>query len=144
MIYLKADTAVEVAVGPIVAVGDAFTPVTTLVGADADEYELLKYNGATAITATTVAGTLAAITGADGYYTLDLSVTDTNTEGPLVLLINDDSLILPFRQDFMVVNANVYDSLFAAAATDYLNINVEEINEVPVIGAGAAGNKWRA
>ena len=120
MLYLKADTITEVTIGPAVAVGDGFTPVASLVGSTADEFEIITH-GAT--TTTTIAGTLAAITGADGYYALDLSASDTNTEGRLVLLINDDSLILPIRHEFMVVNANVYDSLFAAAATDYLDVN---------------------
>lgn len=120
MLYLKADTAVEVVVGPAVAVGDGFTPVTTLSVAAADEAELLKYNGASLVSATSISGTLSAISGADGYYSLDLSTSDTNTEGFLVLAINDDSLILPIRHEFMVVNAVVYDSLFAADGTDYL------------------------
>lgn len=121
MQYLKADTITEVTIGPAVAVGDGFTPVTGLVGSSADEFEIIKH-GATATT--TIAGTLAAITGADGYYALDLSATDTNTEGRLTLLINDDSLILPIRHEFMVVNANVFDSLFAVAGTDTLDVQV--------------------
>jgi len=124
MLYLKANTITEVTVGPAVAVGDGFTPVTGLVGSSADEFEIIKH-GAT--TTTTIAGTLAAITGADGYYALDLSATDTNTEGRLTLLINDDSLILPIRLEFMVVNANVYDSLFAVAGTDYLQSDAFQI-----------------
>lgn len=124
MQYLKADTITEVTIGPAVAVGDGFTPVTNLVGSTADEFEIIKH-GAT--TTTTIAGTLAAITGADGYYALDLSATDTNTEGRLTLLINDDSLILPLRHEFMVVNANVFDSLFAAATTDYLQVDTIQV-----------------
>jgi len=124
MLYLKADTITEVTVGPAVAVGDGFTPVTNLVGSSADEFEIIKH-GATSTT--TIAGTLAAITGADGYYALDISATDTNTEGRLVLLINDDSLILPIRHEFMVVNANVFDSLFAAASTDVLDVNAVQL-----------------
>jgi len=123
MQYLKADTITEVTVGPAVAVGDGFTPVTSLVGTSADEFEIIKH-GATATT--TIAGTLAAITGADGYYALDLSATDTNTEGRLTLLINDDSLILPIRLEFMVVAANVFDALFAVAGTDVLDVSVTE------------------
>lgn len=124
MLYLKADTITEVTIGPAVAVGDGFTPVTSLVGSTADEFEIIKH-GATSTT--TIAGTLAAITGADGYYALDLSATDTDTEGRLVLLINDDSLILPIKHEFMVVNANVFDSMFAAAGTDQLQTDVTEI-----------------
>lgn len=124
MQYLRADTITEVTVGPAVAVGDGFTPVTSLTIAGADEAEFVKH-GATATTA--IAGTLAAITGADGYYALDLSATDTNTEGRLTLAINDDSLILPIRHEFMVVNANVFDSLFAVSGTDLLDVNTAEI-----------------
>jgi len=162
MQYLKADTITEVTIGPAVAVGDGFTPVTNLVGSTADEFEIIKH-GAT--TTTTIAGTLAAITGADGYYALDLSATDTNTEGRLTLLINDDSLILPLRHEFMVVNANVFDSLFAASGTDILDVNVTTVSgtgqtandngadintlitEIGTAGAGltnlgASGNNW--
>ncbi len=129
MQFLKADTNVEVLVGPAVAVGDGFTPVTTLSLSTADEAELIKHGGATALTVTSIASnTMAAITGADGYYTLDLTTGNLDTEGPLTILINDDSLILPIRLDFMVVNANVYDSLFAAAATDYLQVDTTQIS----------------
>lgn len=129
MMHLRADTAVEVPVGPAVAVGDGFTPVTNLVAGDADEAELLKYNANTAIVTTAITGTLAAITGADGYYTLGLSASNTDTEGFLILLINDDSLILPIRLEFQVIAANVFDSLYAVAGTDVLDINVKEISE---------------
>ena len=120
MQYLKADTVTEVLIGPVVAVGDGFTPVTSLTIAGADEAEIIKH-GATTVTAIT--GTLAAITSADGYYALDLVTGDVDTEGRLTILINDDSLCLPIRHDFMVVSANVFDSLFAAATTDYLQID---------------------
>jgi len=125
MLYLKADTVTEVTIGPVVAVGDGFTPVTTMTIAGADEAEIIKH-GAT--TTTAITGTVAAITGADGYYSLDLVAGDVDTEGRLVILINDDSLMLPVRHEFMVVNANVYDSLFAAAATDYLQTDLIQIN----------------
>ena len=135
MLYLKADTVTEVTIGPAVDVTDGFTPVTGLVGSSADEFEIIKH-GATATT--TIAGTLAAITGADGYYALDLSATDTDTEGRLVLLINDDSLILPIRHEFMVVNANVFDSLFAVAGTDLLQTDVTEwLGTAVTLGSGA-------
>jgi hypothetical protein len=124
MQYLRADSITEVTIGPAVAVGDGFTPVITLSIAGADEAEIIKH-GATATVG--IAGTLAAISGADGYYALDLSATDTDTEGRLTLLINDDSLILPIRMEFMVVAANIFDSLFAVAGTDLLQIDLTQI-----------------
>lgn len=133
MQYLKADTNTEVLIGPVVAVGDGFTPVTTLHGgssnlAAADEAEIIKYGGATALTVTDIStNAMTPITGADGYYTLDISTSNTDTEGFLAVVINDDSLCLPVRHDFQVVNANVYDSMFAAATTDYLDVNTIQV-----------------
>lgn len=128
MQYIKADTNTEVLIGPVVAVGDGFTPVTTLSLSTADEAEIIKYGGATPLTVTSIsANGFAAITGADGYYTLDISTSNADTEGFLTVLINDDSLCLPVRVDFMVVNANVYDSLFAAATTDYLQVDTIQV-----------------
>ena len=128
MQYIKADTNTEVLIGPAVAVGDGFTPVTTLSLSTADEAEIIKYGGATPLTVTSIsANGFAAITSADGYYTLDITTGNSDTEGFLTVLINDDSLILPIRVDFMVVNANVYDSLFAAATTDYLQTDPTQL-----------------
>ena len=128
MQFLKADTNVEVLVGPAVAVGDGFTPVTTLSLSSADEAEVIKNNGATPLVVTSVsANGFAAITSADGYYTMDLTTGNLDTEGPLTIIINDDSLILPIRLDFMVVSANVYDALFAASGTDLLDISLVQV-----------------
>lgn len=125
MHYLKADTSTKVVIGPVVAVGDGYTPVTTLSLSTADEAEVLKHD---ASAVTSISGnTFAAITSADGYYNLTLTAAQLDTEGRFTVLINDDSLCLPVRHDFMVVNANVYDSLFAAAATDYLQVDVTQV-----------------
>lgn len=121
---LKADTEIKVVVGPVVAVGDGFTPVATLDVSTADEAEILKHNAAAV---TDISGnTFAAIASADGYYNLTVTAAQLDTEGMLTVLINDDSLCLPVRASFMVVNANVYDSLYAAATTDYLQTDVTQ------------------
>jgi len=125
MQYLKADTAVKVVIGPVVAVGDGYVPVTTLSLSTADEAEIMKHDAAAV---TSISGnTFAAITSADGYYNLTITAAQLDTEGMLTVLINDDSLCLPVRHDFMVVSANVYDSLFAAAATDYLQVDTIQV-----------------
>jgi len=124
MQLLKADTLTKVLIGPAVAVGDGFTPVTTLALTTADEAEILKHDAA-AVTSIS-ANTFAAIAGADGYYNLAITAAQLDTEGRLTVIINDDSLILPIRCDFMVVNANVFDSLYAASGTDVLDTNVAQ------------------
>lgn len=138
MLYLKADTITEITIGPAVAVGDGFTPVTTLTIAGADEAHLMKHNNTTAVA---LAGTLAVFStpAVDGYYTLDLSATETDTEGRLVIVINDDSLILPIRHEFMIVNANVFDSMFAVVGTDQLQVDVVEQVGTTVPTPGVTG-----
>ena len=81
MQYLKADTAIKVVIGPVVAVGDGFTPVTTLALGTADEAEIIKHDAAAV---TDISGnTFAAITNADGYYNLTITAAQLDTEGML-------------------------------------------------------------
>ena len=124
--YLKADTEIKVVIGRVVAVGDGFTPVTTLALTTADEAEIMKHNAAAV---TDISGnTFVAIANADGYYNLTITSGQLDTEGMLTVLINDDSLCRPIKASFMVRNANAYDSLDAAATTDYLQTDVVEIS----------------
>ncbi len=132
---LKQSTATEVTIGPAVAVGDGFTPVTTLTVAGADDEGLIKHN---ATTSSALAGTLAAFTIAvDGYYHLDLSTGETDTLGRLTIVIQDDSLILPLRHEFVVLPANVFDSLYGA---DLLQVHVAEMTNDIITAAAIAAN----
>jgi hypothetical protein len=115
-VHLRQSTQRVVRIGMAVAVGDGFTPVTTLSLSGADEAEALREGTATL----DISGaTFAAVTGADGWYDLTLSTTATNTVGELVIVINDDSLILPIHKTFEVIEEAVYDALFAASAAGY-------------------------
>lgn len=118
---LRQSTEVIVRIGPAVAVGDGFTPVTTLDLSTADEAELLKAN---TTTTTSISGaTLAAITGCDGWYGLTLTTSLTDTVGCLDVMVNDDSLMLPIVARFQVVEEAVYDALYAASAVGPLLAN---------------------
>lgn len=109
---LRQSTQRVVRIGPVVAVGDGFTPVTTLDLSTADEAELLKAAGAA--TVSIAAATFAAVTGADGYYDLTLTTSHTDTLQDLTVAINDDSLCLPVRKDFTVLPQPVYDLMNGA------------------------------
>ena len=50
MQYLKADVETKIVIGPVVAVGDGYVPVTNLDLSTADEAEILKHDAA-AVTA---------------------------------------------------------------------------------------------
>lgn len=136
MHFLKADTQVVVRVGPAMAIADGVTPVTTLALTTADQAELLGPAGAA--TASISANTFAAITGVDGWYDLTLTAAQLAAEGMHTVVVQDASLNTPIFKDFMVVSANVFDSLFAAAGTDYLEVDTQQINGANVVGDGNA------
>ena len=125
MQYLKADVAATILIGPAVAYDDGVTPVTDVTLAAADHAELMKHDGTTFVDLTSDSRTFTHKEG--GWYTLALGTGDTDTEGRLTVLIMDTDKIVPIWKDFMVVNANVYDSLFAAATTDYLQVDALQI-----------------
>jgi hypothetical protein len=105
---LRQSTAIIIKVGTIVN-STGVTPVTNLSIDAADEAEILK-NGTSATLA--ISGTLTAITGCDGYYNLTLASGDTSSLGPMKIAIQDDSVCLPYFQDFMVVTQNYYDTKY--------------------------------
>jgi len=126
MLFLKADTEVKVVIGPVVDATDGFTVETTLDVSTADVAEIITHDGAAV---TDISGnTFAAITSMDGFYNLTITAGQLATEGMLVVGIADTSLCRPVRNEFMVVNANVYDSLYAAATTDYLQVDTIQIS----------------
>lgn len=115
MLYLRQGATHKVVVGPVVAVGDGFTPVTTLALSTADEAEAILHDNGTVVD---ISGyTWAAITTADGYYHLTLQSGISGTVGHMTVVVNDDSLCLPVKAEFTIVEEAVYDAFFAASAT---------------------------
>lgn len=124
MLRLKQSTSVKVIIGPFVDVTDGYTPETGITLGAADAAELLKHDSATVVDISS--NTWAAVTSAGGLYSLTLSTTDTNTVGMLTVYIYDTSETRPVRADFMVVEANAYDSLIAG--TDSLEVDAVAIS----------------
>jgi len=124
--YLKADTATTAIIGPFVDATDGFTPETGVTLGAADAAEILKHSSSTVVDIS--AATFTAVTDAAGLYALSLTASHTDTEGRLTVYIIDTSVCRPVRMDFLVVNANVFDSLYAAATTDYLQVDALQIN----------------
>lgn len=126
MLIVKADTATTVPVGPFVDVTDGYTMETGVDISAADSAAILK-NGASSVVDVS-SNTFTAITGMDGMYNLSLTASNLDTEGRLVVVIEDVSLCRPVKQEIMVVNANVWDSLYAEAGTDYLQVDALQFN----------------
>lgn len=68
-----------------------------------------------------------------GFYDIVLSTTDTDTLGTLRILFSGDTINLPIWQDFMVVPANVWDSMFGA---DNLDVNTTQVGGQTASAAG--------
>ena len=115
--WLKQSTSVTVTFGPFVDATDGVTPETALTITQPD-IQLSKNGGAFA--QCSAAGTL--VHDADGWYPKTLSTTDTNTLGSLVVQIYESGA-LPVWREFMVVPAQVWDSLFGA---DVLQVDVAQ------------------
>ena len=129
---LKQSTAADVVIGPFVDDADGKTAETDLTISQGD-CQLTKNGGAVAqkndATAASHLG--------GGYYKVPLNTTDTNTLGRLRLYVNESGA-LPVWMDFMVMPANVWDSLFGA---DKLQVHVDEMTAgivtAAVIATGA-------
>jgi hypothetical protein len=121
--WLIQSTAVTVKLGPFVddTNGNAVEDGLTIQKADVR----LSKNGGNMAAASADQGVADAGAPHDelGYYDVSLDATDTDTLGRLKVMVHESGA-LPVWQDFMVVPANVWDSLFGA---DRLVVDVEEI-----------------
>jgi hypothetical protein len=134
MQILKADTEVKVVIGPFVDFEDGVSPETGITLGAADQAEILKHD-AGAVTDIS-SNTWAAITGCDGWYNLTITAGQLDTEGMLTVIVQNASVALPVMSRFMVVSANVYDSLYGEAAEDYLQVDVTQVGGTAVQATG--------
>ncbi len=121
MQLLRANTEIKVRVGPFPDVGDGFTPQVdiTLGG---DEAELLKHNGVGTVDIS--GNTWASVTSCRGWYDLTLTAGNTDTEGLLDVVVQDDSDCLPVTRSFMVLAEAAWDSLFLAKDIGLMDVNI--------------------
>lgn len=117
---LKQSTVATIVIGPFVDKTDAVTPETAIT--IAQTYVKLSKNGgafAQAANATNAAHTQS------GYYTKTLRAADTDTLGRLNLTVTTTATALPVWHEYMVIPANIYDSL--VAGSDLINVNLTSI-----------------
>lgn len=123
--FLKQSTQVKQLIGPFVDATDGFTPETGITLGAADQAEAWKHDASS--TTDISLNTWSHI--ADGMYNLTLTTSDTNTVGTLGIIILDTSVCRPVRVNYIVLTANVYDSLIGGGAVDYLDVNIKQISE---------------
>lgn len=135
--WLKQSTAVTIPAGPFPDATDGNTEEVSLTISQGD-IRLSKNGGAFAQTNNAAGATHME----KGLYGVPLDTTDTGTLGRLTLHVHESGA-LAFKQDFMVVPANVYDSLvlgsasLTVAATGYRlsSTGVDDILDEVVDGA---------
>lgn len=126
---LRQSTSVDVPIGPFTDQTDGFSPETALTITQPD-IRLKKNGGAWA--QKNAAQTLSH--EENGNYEVTLDATDTNTLGLLRLHVNESGA-LPVWEDFWVVTANFWDSLFS---TDLLQVDVITIANNAITDASIA------
>lgn len=125
---LKQSTAVTLRVGPFLDKTDGVTEETALT----PTFELSKAGGAFAARNDATAPAH----DSNGWYSCVLNATDTATLGRLVLKSDDAATHLPVWHEFLVVPANVYDSL--VAGSDALQVHANEITAGLITAAAIA------
>lgn len=129
--FLKQSTAFTFRIGPFVDSTDGASAETGLSIAQGD-IQISKDGGAFAQTSASPTTTH----DADGWYQCPLTATDTDTLGPLTVQVNVSGA-LPVWEHFMVVPANVYDSI--VDGSDNL-----EVDSVAVSGDSTAADNLEA
>ena len=119
---LRANTAVDVLIGPFIDKTDGNTTEDSLTLPRA-EIKLSK-NGQALTQKTDV--TTAAFDD-DGYYNCELDATDTNTEGQLVLIVHQSANALPVRHEYNVMSEAAWDSLYIAKDTGFMDVNIKTV-----------------
>jgi hypothetical protein len=117
--WIKQSTASTIKLGPFLDDTDGKTPETGLTISQAD-IRISKNGGAFAQSNNTAGATH----NENGYYDVPLNTTDTNTLGTFRVAVSKSGA-LPVWEDFMVVPANVWDSMFGSSV---LNVNVSTMS----------------
>lgn len=133
--YLKQSTSVVISFGPFVDATDGVTLETGLVSAldhATTGIKLSKNGGALTVRSAAVT---ASTYDSYGNYLVTLSTTDTNTLGRLRMQFVEPATCRAVHLDFMVVPANVWDSLFGA---DALQVHAVEISNGLITAAAIA------
>ena len=119
MQYLRQNTATSIMIGPFLDENDGKTPETalTVTSIDCDVYKGVTK---TDLSLTASGGNNDCVHVANGFYSLELTTSNTDTLGRVLISANISGA-LPIWHEFMVVPANVYDSLFGS---DYLNVEL--------------------
>lgn len=124
--WLRQSTAIDIGMGPFLDETDGKTAETALTISQAD-VRLKKNAGAWAQKNDSNSATHEE----NGWYEVALDTTDTNTLGILLVAVHESGA-LPVWREFLVVPANVYDSMISG--TEWLTVDPNKV-EFSISGA---------
>lgn len=139
---LRQSTSVQVRYGPIVNPADGVTLIATAVGTGANQFEnvttglMLSKNGL-GYAVRHATATASIYDSSD--YRVTLDTTDTATLGKLRVSAAHITAYAPYWRDFVIVPANVYDSLITPG-TGFLKVDIAAIATVAADAALLAAN----
>lgn len=141
MQYLRFGTTTHKPIGPFLDFASGTSLVSSATSSLADDAFILKHN-------TTVGTTMQTLTpwsSVVGAYELyPFTTGETDTVGPLTVVINDADLVLPLRVEFFVLSQPVYDGMFGSSGSTVLApVNTAQINAAETTGIGVSTDKWR-
>lgn len=129
MQLLKQSTAVTIPFGPFVDPTDGVTLKTTLVSALDNATTGIKISKNGNSLAVRNSGTATTYdTGGYGIYNVNLNATDTGTLGRLFMVFAGNATCLPIWREYLVVAANIYDSMTNASV--FQKVDIAAVNTV--------------
>jgi hypothetical protein len=149
MRYLRTNTATRVTVGPFFDKTDGVTPETSLTVTSCKLTMTVDDAGVptlvldAAATASSGNNDMVHITNDDaGFYDLELAAANVNYLGRAMLAITDAATHCPVFHEFMILPANVYDSMILGS--DALQVHANEITAGLLTAAAFAANAINA
>lgn len=124
--WLRQNTATQVWLGPLVQASDGYSYMATTITLAAGA---VKY-----VHTAAAAGVVGSVGGVSlpvaGWAAVPLAASDVATAGPLSIWVGSATNNLPAWREFLVVPAQVYDSMILG--TDLLQIDVQQVSNVAV------------
>jgi hypothetical protein len=134
MRYLRTNTATRITVGPFLDKTDGITPEVALTVTSEKLTFVVDDGGVptlvldTAPTASGGANDMVHITNDDaGFYDLELAAANVNYVGRAMLALTDAATHCPVFHEFMILPANVWDSLVLGSGTDLLDVSAVQL-----------------
>ncbi len=131
MRFLKTNTATRVTVGPFLDKTDGVTPEVALTVTSCKLTLMVDDGGVPTLvldaapTASAGANDMVHVTGDDaGFYDLELAAANVNYVGRAMLALTDAATHCPVFHEFMILPANIYDSL--VGGTDLVDVSVTQ------------------